>query len=209
MLLNLIFLSRLSPHSVFLSHQQGELEKLNQSSEDINRWETELEVGLPLPSLSNVCSFVIESLFFFSNGCSKNDRKEDLCFKLAPVSHTWQAFSGFVWIRQRKSFICVFWKSCALCCQFRKQWVPCKSSRLGFQKIIWDMSYISNVQAVYTRSRACVFSKGMKGKIINRRFSPHHVGKLASQAQVYGGKKSVYILRARQAVQSGYGSAVY
>lgn len=46
MFLNLLFLSLLNSHSVFLSCQQGELEKLNQSTDDINRWETELEVGL-------------------------------------------------------------------------------------------------------------------------------------------------------------------
>lgn len=37
-----------------LSRHQGELEKLNQSTDDINRWETELEVGqacLPAPCL--------------------------------------------------------------------------------------------------------------------------------------------------------------
>lgn len=50
-------------HSFFLSRQQGELEKLNQSTDDINRWETELEVGLACLSSVCACFFVIVLLF--------------------------------------------------------------------------------------------------------------------------------------------------
>lgn len=42
-----------------LSLFQGELEKLNQSTDDINRWETELEVGWSCSKLGLLCAWVL------------------------------------------------------------------------------------------------------------------------------------------------------
>uniref|UniRef100_A0A673FRT3 SH3 domain-binding protein 5 n=1 Tax=Sinocyclocheilus rhinocerous TaxID=307959 RepID=A0A673FRT3_9TELE len=53
-----------------LSLLQGELEKLNQSTDNINRWETELEVKFTCM----LCGVTV----FTENGCGRNSKVENV-----------------------------------------------------------------------------------------------------------------------------------